>query len=97
MNHTVLLEAEKEVKDAILYYEEKQEGLGVRFRDEADEYIRWILENPEVPRLRRLGYRRVNFDVFPYYIPYIIHENHIWILAFAHASKIPHYWIKRKP
>jgi len=37
MNHTVLHEAEKEVKDAILYYEDKQVGLGRRFRNEADE------------------------------------------------------------
>lgn len=66
-------------------------GLGQRFWDEVDEYIIWITQNPEVPRLRPGGYRRVNLKIFSYYIPYIIRDPMIWILAIAHGHTRPEY------
>jgi len=42
-----------------------------------------------------MGFRRVNLQVFPYYLAYAIHNEVIWILAIAHASRHPEYWIPR--
>ena len=56
----------------------------------------WIEANPELPRVRPQGYRRVNLNVFRYYIAYHIWADTIWILAIAHARRRPEYWIERK-
>jgi hypothetical protein len=47
-------------------------------------------------RLRPSAYRRINLRVFPYYIPYIVRNETLWILAVAHASRKPLYWISRR-
>jgi hypothetical protein len=38
----------------------------------------------------------MNLRVFPYYIPYIIRGEMLWVLAVAHGSRKPEYWIGRK-
>ena len=96
MNIIILQETFDEMYDAIEYYEEQQAGLGTKFKDEVDQHVKWITENPNFPMIREGGYRRVNLKVFPYYIAYIIRENTLWILAIANSFKKPEYWIKRK-
>ena len=89
-------EAQREFLDVISSYEEARGGLGQRFKDEADRCILWIADHPEICRLRPGGYRRVNLRVFPYYIPYVVRGQTLWVLAVAHGSRRPHYWISRK-
>jgi plasmid stabilization system protein ParE len=96
MNLKVLQEAEAELNEAIAYYEEKESGLGLRLKEEARLAIRWVGNNPELPRLRPKGYRRVNLKVFPYYVAYFIWADTIWILAVPHSHRRPEYWIGRK-
>jgi hypothetical protein len=69
--------------------------LGQRFWDEVDEHIAWIAQNPDVPRLRDGGYRRVNLKIFPYYVSYVVRDAVIWILAVARGHTLPEYWIDR--
>jgi plasmid stabilization system protein ParE len=90
-----LPQAKSELMDAVAYYEGELSGLGQRFWDEVDEHIAWIAENPDVPRLRDGGYRRVNLKIFPYYVSYVVRDAVIWILAVAHAHTLPEYWIDR--
>ena len=96
MNIEFLDEARLEFLEAISAYAAEQAGLGQRFKDEVDRSIRWIGSNPEVLRLRRGGYRRMNLRIFRYYIPYVIRGNTVWLLAVAHGHRRPHYWIHRK-
>ena len=96
MKIEILHAAEEELNEAIAYYEEIESGLGVRLKEEFRAVIQWIGDNPEIPRLRPKGYRRVNLKVFRYYIPYFIWNDAVWILAVAHASRRPEYWIERK-
>jgi plasmid stabilization system protein ParE len=70
-------------------------GLGQRFKDEVDRCILWSADHPELYRLRARSNRRVNLRGFRYYIPYIVREDTLWILAVAHASRKPRYWISR--
>jgi len=55
----------REIQEAAEYYEAERAGLGDRFWQEVDAHVRWILENPTVPRLRNGDYRRVNLQIFP--------------------------------
>ena len=88
-------EAQREFLNAISEYEEVRAGLGQRFKDEVDRCILWVA-HPELYRLRFGSHRRINLRVFPYYIPYVIREQTLWILAVAHASRKPLYWISRR-
>ena len=89
-------EAQREFLDAISYYEEARAGLGRRFKDEVDRSILWIAGHPELYRPRPGGYRRINLRVFPYYVPYIVREQTVWVLAVAHGNRRPLYWISRR-
>ncbi len=96
MKTIILQEAYDELNDAIAYYEEQQVGLGLRLKNEVEQHAKWIKRNPDVPRVRKGGYRRVNLKVFPYYIAYLIRDNILWILAIANSYKEPECWINRK-
>ena len=89
-------EAQRELLDAISYYEEARAGLGRRFKDQVDRSVLWIADHPDLYRLRPAGYRRINLRVFPYYISYIVREQTLWVLAVAHGSSKPLYWISRR-
>lgn len=64
MRIEILQEAEDELSEAIAYYEEVEPGLGIRLQAEVRKAIQWIGRNPEIPRLRPKGYRRVNLNIF---------------------------------
>lgn len=95
MNLRILDDAASEFAAAIGRYESIESGLGVRFKVEVKAVVAWIADQPEIPRVRSKGYRRVNLKVFPYYIAYIIHADVIWVLAIAHSARLPEYWITR--
>lgn len=96
MNIQFLDEAQWEFLDVISDYEEARSGLGRRFKDEVERCVLWIADHPDLYRLRSGDYRRINLRVFPYYIPYIVREETLWVLAVAHASRKPRYWISRR-
>jgi len=57
MRVMTLGEAEREIVESVRYYESKELGLGMRFRDEVVAAVNRIVQNPELPRLRQRGYR----------------------------------------
>ncbi len=89
-------EAQREFLEAISAYEEARVGLGQRFKDEVDRCVVWIADHPELYRMRPGGYRRINVRVFPYYLPYVLRGETLWVLAVAHGSRKPLYWISRR-
>lgn len=95
MTLIILDEAEREFNASVDYYESREPGLGIEFRSEAESIFERILRNPELPRLRRGLYRRLNFPVFPHYAAYIIRGETIWLLAIAHAHRKPEFWLSR--
>jgi len=96
MRLEILREAEEELSSAIEWYETAEPGLGQHFKEEVRARLIWIQNNPELPRLRSKGYRRVNLHVFSYYIAYFIWQENIWVVAIAHGHRLPEYWIERK-
>jgi hypothetical protein len=89
-------EAQQEFLEAITHYEEARSGLGQRFKEEVVRCTIWIAEHPEVLRSRRSGCRRINLKIFPYYLPFVVREQALWVIAVAHSSRSPHYWISRR-
>ena len=97
MNLGFLPEARAEFRNAVDFYEDKEQGLGKRFKDEIRETCSTIVSHPLLWREREGGFRRVNCPVFPYYIAYFTRGNTILIAAVAHESRHPDYWKKRLP
>lgn len=95
MTLITLDEAEQEFVESVAYYEAREPGLGLRFRDEIAAAVDWILRYPELPRLRARGYRRVNLRAFPHYVAYVIRGDTIWVVAIAHGHRRPEFWIDR--
>ena len=95
MNLEFLPEAREEFSAAALYYESKEAGLGVRFRDEVAYMVGRIVTDPYLWRERPSGFRRVNCPVFPYYLAYFIRGETILVAAVAHGHRRPGYWRDR--
>ena len=95
MKITFLEEADSEFSAAVAYYDGQEPGLGQRFEDELDRALLWLGEHPHVCPLRRGIYRRMNLHIFPYYIPYVIRESTLWVVAVAQSQRRPEYWIRR--
>lgn len=89
-------QADAEFAAAIRYYESRQPGLGVKLYREALAKLDWIASNPELPRPRS-NHRRVNLNVFPFFIAYLLEQDVIWVVAVAHSHRRPGYWRERLP
>jgi len=90
-----LPEAREELFEAAIYYESKERGLGVRFREEVAHVLERIVLDPHLWRERAGGYRRVNCPVFPYYLAYFIRKDSLIVAAVAHGHRKPGYWKER--
>ena len=88
-------EAIAELRQAVRYYEEKSPGLGRRFFDEVNEFIRRIVDHPTRFNERIAGVRRANLKRFPFHIHYLLETDVIAIVAIAHDKRRPFYWKAR--
>ena len=89
MNVLFLEEAKREFLDAITYYGQAGVDLGLRFKNEVDQSIKWAAANPELYPLRAGGYRRINLHLFPYYVSYLLREDVFWVLCVSHGRRKP--------
>jgi plasmid stabilization system protein ParE len=100
MTLTVLAGASAEMYDAADYYTERVPGLGDRFLAAVEQLYEQIEASPlrfghleTVPD--SIDIRRALVLGYPYYVAYQILENEILVLAVAHGSREPNYWIDR--
>jgi plasmid stabilization system protein ParE len=96
----VLAEAEAELRSAVLYYEERQVGLGEDLYDRVAKGIDAIARDPlrfplyEGKQLTR-EFRRAIVERFPYLLVYEVRDDGILIVAVAHSGRQPGYWDHR--
>ena len=94
-------EARAELRSAALWYDERRPGLGDEFisevsasldrvRDAPEAYPAWPGARAESPLIRKATIQR-----FPYAIAFEEHEQHLLVLAVAHAKRRPLYWLTR--
>jgi plasmid stabilization system protein ParE len=93
MKLVVTARAVREFFNQAAYYELKEGALAERFGNEVAETLEWIAQHPEMPRLRRRGYRRVNLRSFPHHISYVLHDEIIWVVTIAHGLRRPEHWL----
>lgn len=95
MSFSFYSEAEKELNEAIDYYNERQSGLGVDFVEEVYAAIENIISFPYAWAALSKNTRRCLVNRFPYGIIYQIKQDEILIIAVMQLNREPGYWIKR--
>jgi len=94
-------EAELELFEAAVWYEQQRAGLGEELLAEVTRCLDVVSEAPSTwPRWPGAPdleppVRRVLTDPFPFAIGYQAFSDHVVILAFAHTSRRPFYWSQR--
>lgn len=88
--------AERELNEAIGYYNVQSPGLGNTFFEEVVYAINQILEYPESAPLINLIVRRKLVRRFPYSIMFSVCLDHIRIFAIANQKRRPFYWVNRR-
>ena len=90
-------EAEADITDAALWYDEQESGLGLELTIEVRNAIRRAVENPLIylqlrkqPDVRRILARR-----FPYRVFFIVREDAIVVFAVLHAARHDRHWQRR--
>jgi plasmid stabilization system protein ParE len=94
-------DARAEFRSGALWYAERRTGLGDEFIAEVSAALDRIGDAPESypawPRTRAAGplIRKATIQRFPYVIAFEKHEQHVLVLAVAHAKRRPLYWLTR--
>ncbi len=88
-------DAKLEIRDAALYYEEVQPGLGEEFIREVELSVRNLFSKPLRWRCIRGAYRRCVVRRFPYYIIFVADDAGVYITAVMHRKRKPDYWVDR--
>ncbi len=100
MRHQYHPEAFAELGAAEAWYEEELPGLGMELQEAVEDAIFHVKAAPGAsPRWPLVAapaeVRRRTICRFPYAIAYFVHDNTVMIIAVAHTSRRPGYWVDR--
>lgn len=89
-------EAEKDIKFAYEWYEDRQVTLGTEFIKEISSKLRKIEERPDSYMEVKDNIRRALCNRFPYSIYFIRENMNIVVIAVLHQRRNPAVWQARK-
>ena len=101
MRLRLLAEAEAEIESARRYLNRQAAELGTRFLDELERMLAEVSERPEsFPKLETLPesepYRRARLKTFRYAVVFERLADEVLVVAVAHTSRQPNYWLNRR-
>ncbi|OGW12657.1 MAG: hypothetical protein A3F81_00805 [Nitrospinae bacterium RIFCSPLOWO2_12_FULL_39_93] len=88
-------EAENEMIDSAIFYENRSNGLGHKFLDEIAHSLDLISSSPNTWPVFSDGIRRFLLQRFPFCLLYEIYDDYIYIIAVMHLHRKPFYWKSR--
>jgi toxin ParE1/3/4 len=90
-------EAEADIAEATLWYEERAEGLGLELVGEVGTAVQRAVATPLIfPLLRRSPeVRRVLTRRFPYRVFFIVRDDAVIVFAVMHAARHDRRWQRR--
>jgi toxin ParE1/3/4 len=90
--------ARTELAEAMAWYEERCQGLGLDLLAEFQVATDRLRRHPShCPFHKKTAYRRQRMERFPYLIFFLELPDCLWIAAIAHGARRPDYWKQRKP
>ncbi|MHC4873863.1 MAG: type II toxin-antitoxin system RelE/ParE family toxin [Planctomycetota bacterium] len=87
--------ADRELKEAVEFYEDQLIGLGQNFFEEFDKTIQLVCELPYGWRKVGKNTRRINIKRFPYLVLYVIEDDTILVTCISHSHRDPNYYIDK--
>jgi toxin ParE1/3/4 len=91
-------EAERELREAIAYYEAQRKGLGREFRSDLESSLGRMRQSPGTfPLHDDHETRKVLVRRFPYTLFFVELDESLWVAAVAHHKRLPVYWAARRP
>jgi len=89
-------EAEDDMLEAYIWYEQQRSGLGEEFLESLDQARQSILQNPATYPVRyKKKVRAFLVDRFPYLIVYVLQKNDVNVISVFNTSRDPKVWKKR--
>lgn len=95
MRVVLITEARADLFESADYYESREVGLGLRFREEIATVLQSASVLPLLWRERPEGFRRINCPVFTHYVAYVIRGNALVVVAVVHGHREPEFWQER--
>jgi hypothetical protein len=95
MKIIILAVAERELSEAIVYYNSECPGLGYEFALETRDSLKRIGSFPDAWPPFSKTTRRCLINRFPYGILYQKRKDEIIVYAFMHLKRNPETWLKR--
>jgi toxin ParE1/3/4 len=92
---TLHREAERELLQAVAFYENRRRGLGSEFEQAVRALAAALPSNPQRYPVQAHGTRRALMKRFPYVIHFMDLPDEIWIVAIAHTKRSSGYWHDR--
>ena len=94
---SILPQAKQDIRDAALWYNAKQKGLGKRFVGEVREKVLFIRKNPKACNVKYDNVRTAVLNIFPFMIHYVVDDKNkaVIISAVLHTSRNPEIWKRR--
>lgn len=89
-------EAEDDLFEAYVWYEQQKAGLGEEFLEILEKANQSIVQNPLAYRIRyKKKLRAFVLDRFPYLVLYVVEKEDINVLSVFNTSRDPKIWKKR--
>lgn len=88
-NFIILEEANLEIGEAFLWYENTQIGLGEKFLTTLESCFNSIISNPKIYAKKFKRYRQAVVKGFPYVVVYEVEKRKIVVYAVFHTSRKP--------
>lgn len=93
-------DAEQDLVNAMVHYENEREGLGLELLEEYRAVAQYAVESPNVGTLvpdlpLNEQVRRFQFRRFPYQLITMVIDDELFVIAVAHHSRDPGYWHER--
>ena len=87
--------ASAEMERSVVWYETREQGLGVRLHAAIKDAEVFISKNPTLGTPHRRSTRKWRVPDFPYNLIYREEAQRVLIFAVAHFKRQPSYWLRR--
>ena len=88
-------EAQDEFLEQVAFYEDRQKGLGERFRRAVEAAVTLASAHPKLGSPWKFQTRRVFPKGFEFSLVYRVEGDELIVLALAHFRRRPAYWKRR--
>ena len=93
----LLPEARQDIREAIAYYNEQKDQLGLEFFANLAQAVQLVSTNPKIYRIRHKKVRQAPIKKFSVQLHYLIEERkkRVVVIAVLHTSRNPQIWKDR--